>query len=346
MNKFKKFMPVLAALLLVFTAALGLASAACAKTVTDMSGAVVTVPDKVTAYADAWFAHNTIAIMLDGAKRMKATSMTPQQSPWMYKVCPQMNGAESMEFGKDFNVEDLLAKKVQVVFGSNGDEHMRKKLNDVGIAFVNCMFTNFDDMTKSISMTAEILGNKPLAQHYNNYLKASIKDVEKRMAGVSAEGRRKILHGTTVYGLIVDGDKTLIDEWIRLAGGVNAPGHDISGNKKEVSFEQILKWDPDIIITGRHGEDRKILQDPKWQVLRAVKNKKVYVNPKGVFTWDRYSVEEALQVRWAAKFLYPERFKDFDLIAAAQRFYERFYRYRISADDVKRMLASEPPAAN
>ena len=313
MNKFKKFMPVLAALLLVFTAALGLASAACAKTVTDMSGAVVTVPDKVTAYADAWFAHNTIAIMLDGAKRMKATSMTPQQSPWMYKVCPQMNSAESMEFGKDFNVEDLLAKKVQVVFGSNGDEHM---------------------------------GNKPLAQHYNNYLKASIKDVEKRMAGVPAEGRRKILHGTTVYGLIVDGDKTLIDEWIRLAGGVNAPGHDISGNKKEVSFEQILKWDPDIIITGRHGEDRKILQDPKWQVLRAVKNKKVYVNPKGVFTWDRYSVEEALQVRWAAKFLYPERFKDFDLIAAAQRFYERFYRYRISADDVKRMLASEPPAAN
>ena len=32
------------------------------------------------------------------------------------------------------------------------------------------------------------------------------------------------------------------------------------------------------------------------QSLKTIKNKAVYANPNGVFSWDRYSGEEALQV--------------------------------------------------
>jgi len=37
------------------------------------------------------------------------------------------------------------------------------------------------------------------------------------------------------------------------------------------------------------------------------------VNPKGVFSWDRYGAEEALQIQWAAKTLYPDLFTNINI---------------------------------
>jgi len=46
--------------------------------------------------------------------------------------------------------------------------------------------------------------------------------------------------------------------------------------------------------------------------IKAVKGRKVFVNPSGAYLWDRHSAEAALQVLffWAAKTLHPDRFAD------------------------------------
>ena len=69
----------------------------------------------------------------------------------------------------------------------------------------------------------------------------------------------------------------------------------------------------------------------------------MYANPAGVFSWDRYSGEEALQVLWAAKFFNPDKFEDIDMVQQTQDFYKTFYGYDLSKEDAERMLAGLGP---
>jgi ABC-type Fe3+-hydroxamate transport system substrate-binding protein len=47
----------------------------------------------------------------------------------------------------------------------------------------------------------------------------------------------------------VDGAGSVIDAWIQAAGGINA-AHGVFGLVSTVSIEQVLKWNPDVIIVG------------------------------------------------------------------------------------------------
>src|SRR5262249_51926502 len=151
-----------------------------------------------------------------------------------------------------------------------------------------------------------------------------------------------VVHFEKLQPLRVDGRTTIIDNWITLAGGRNGAA-ELEGNQKEISIEQLLIWDPDVIIVGATvPEVEQLKADPRWAKLKAVQNGRIYVNPKGVFPWDRYGPEETLQVQWAAKTLHPDLFKDVDVEAELKAFYKTFFRYDLTDDDVRSIMA--PPA--
>lgn len=121
---------------------------------------------------------------------------------------------------------------------------------------------------------------------------------------------------------------------------------EVDGNLKTVSPERVLHWQPDIIILGAGsgdiaGSDYASLFQP----LTAVQQGRVWQNPAGVFPWDRYGTEAALQIQWAAGKLHPQRFAAKDMVAVTQDFYRRFFDYPLTADEARRILAALPPAA-
>jgi len=69
-----------------------------------------------------------------------------------------------------------------------------------------------------------------------------------------------------------------------------------------------------------------------------VRNNRVYVNPKGIFVWCARSAEEALQILWTAKILYPEKFPGLDIRQETKNFYKQFYHYTMSEEDLKETL--------
>lgn len=314
-------------------------------TVTDMGGTEVEVPTNITKFADGWFAHNEISIMLTGDKGIVATACSKDNYPWMYKVAPRLEKA-TVSFGQDFNFEDLVALEPQVIFDSK--DTLRDKATEAGIPVVNCMFKTFDEMQKSIELTAKVFGGKApkIAKKYNAELEKTVSSIEKKTKKLEDADKPKVMHGNSVYTLTIDGTGTIIDDWIRVAGGQNAVTESTEGNAQaKFSMEQVLAWNPDVIITGKAEEVDQILNDPNWQSIPAVQNKKVYVNPKGVFGWDRYGVEEPLQVQWAAKTLHPEMFGKLDIEKAVKNFYRDYLDYKLTNDDVKLIMAAKNPEA-
>ncbi len=315
-----------------------------ARQVVDDAGHTVTVPDRVHAIADGWFAHHSVLMTLGAGSQIVATVNHPDSQPWMFKIAPTLNQALQVR-GSAFNPESLLAKRVDVVFTSKGN-NKAQAYRQAGLPTLEMAFTDYPSLMKSVTTTAEVLGTadaQARAKSYNHYLQTALDSVQRKTQGLTVAQRPTVLHIQSLRPLKVDGSHTLIDTWINLAGGQNA-AVGIEGNMKEVSAERVLAWQPDVIILGANcGALADSPYADLFSGLKAVKNGNVVQNPAGVFPWDRYGTESALQIQWAAQILHPDLFPGVDMAKVTQDFYRQFFDYSLNADEVQRILHAQPP---
>ncbi|TDQ23410.1 iron complex transport system substrate-binding protein [Raoultella sp. BIGb0149] len=311
---------------------------------TDDAGRSVTLPDRVDRIAEGWFAHHSLLMTLGAGDTIVATVNRPDSRPWMFHLTPRLNQA-LISRGPHFTSEALLARGAEVVFVArgNGDAEAYRQ---AGLPVMEMSFTDYPSLARSVTTTAEVLGTPQAlarAQAYNRYLQQAIARIGQRTAALTDAERPRVLHIQSLKPLKVDGGHTLIDTWIRLAGGQNA-AVGIEGNMQEISPEKVLAWQPDVIILGAGcGDLAHSAYRDLFSTLRAVKNHRVLQNPAGVFPWDRYGSESALQIQWAAKQLQPQRFAEIDMLAVTRDFYQRFFDYPLSEAEASRILQALPP---
>lgn len=308
--------------------------------VKDISGDIVKVPVNVEKIATLWYANNQIVLMLGGADKIVATTDLIKNNKWFAHVYPRISSIPNGVNGKDLQVEELVKLSPDIVIAA--DKKNKEELTKNGFTVLYPSFTNHADMKKSVSIMAEAIGgNAPkIAQKFNEYFDGNLKRVLSKTDKIAASDRPKVLHIADGKNLFkVDGTNTIIDEWIRVAGGQNAVQK--AGNMLEINAEEIPNMNPDVIIIGRAKAPeilKKIYENPIYADTNAVKNKRVYVNPTGVFSWDRYGAEGALQILWAAKILHPDLFKDINIEAETKKFYKEFLHYDLSDKEVGYIL--------
>ncbi|SER47293.1 iron complex transport system substrate-binding protein [Propionibacterium cyclohexanicum] len=315
------------------------------QTITDQSQRTVSVPTSINRIADSWPAHTEVLMLLGAGNKIVATANTPKSSPWMFTVQPSLRNAVTTN-AQNFNTEALAEKQPDIHFMSPGTTNS-DKIQAMGIPTVQLYFSTYEQMKQTISITGQILGKDASARAaaYDAYLDHTVSDVQKVTATIPAASKPKVLHIQSLEPLQVDGSDTIIDQWIKDAGGVNA-AQSITGNKKPVSIEQVTAWNPDVVIigTGDPGSAAALEKDPAWAGVKAVQDKKVYSNPAGVFQWDRYSPEAVLELPWAAKTLHPELFPNTDMNSLVKQYYQQFLNYPLSDAQAQLILAGRPPA--
>ncbi|WPO98181.1 ABC transporter substrate-binding protein [Pseudomonas sp. HR96] len=312
--------------------------------VRDDAGQQVSVPASPQHIADAWYAHHALLMTLGAGDRIAATVNHEAGQPWMFLVQPSLRQALSVP-GNAFGAESLLAAKVDLAFVSTGDRNAQA-YQQAGIAVVHVGFKDIPGLQHTLLLTAQALGSdsaRQRAQAYNAYLDKALAEVSTRTASLTAQQRPRVLHIASLNPLKVDGDGTLIDDWIKLVGGRNA-ADGLHGNLQTVSAEQLLGWQPDVLILAANAGN--LADSPASALLGeldAVQHGRVLRNPAGVFPWDRYGTEIALQLPWAAQQLHPELFKDVDLNALTIDFYRRFFDYPLSTAQAARIIGGLLP---
>jgi iron complex transport system substrate-binding protein len=289
--------------------------------------------------ADLWYAHNATLIMLGAADRLAVTTDSPSAQPWMYRLAPQMRRATVVQ-ASPVNVEALLAAHVDLAIVGRPAEADR--LKSLGIASLSCHVVDMASLRDCVDRTADAVGG-PLAHArdtaYDAYLDAVALKLDRRLKGLPDVARPRVLHIGSLVPLRADGSGTLIDDWIRLAGGRNAAA-ELQGTLQPISAEQIARWKPDLIIVG--GQDERVQDDPA-AVVPTLKGYRMVRNPSGAYQWDRHGPEFVLQLLWTAKLLHPDRFEDVDMARVTRAFYRRLFGYRMSPREVASILGAEAP---
>ena len=98
---------------------------------------------------------------------------------------------------------------------------------------------------------------------------------------------------------------------------------------KEISVEQLIKWNPDVLFIIKGGGGRQsitieqVLGDPQLQTVNAVKTGSVY------YITGRAHCEVLQRVMtgamYMAKIFYPDKFKDLDLEKEGNEIFKRFF---------------------
>ena len=289
--------------------------------------------------ADLWYAHNATAIMLGAGDRLVVTTDSPSAQPWMYRLAPQLRRA-TVVAASPVNVEALLAAKVDLaIVGRPADA---ERLKGLGVPAMACRVVDMASLRDCVDKTADALGDRTAhdrAKAYDAYLDGVIARLDRGLRSIPAEARPRVLHLGSLTPLRADGSDTLIDDWIRRAGGRNAAA-ELHGTLQPISVEQIARWSPDIIIVGGHDERA---EDNPLAIMPALKGYRIVRNPSGAYQWDRHGPEFALQLLWTAKLLHPGQFKDVDMARDTAGFYRRLFGYAMTPREVSSILAAQPP---
>lgn len=113
-----------------------------------------------------------------------------------------------------------------------------------------------------------------------------------------------------------------------------------NGAMTQVSYEQILAWNPDVLVFG--AESRPDLSALQWRGLRAVQEGRLLRVPAEPYDWMGRppSVNRFMGMIWLGARLYPQE-SGWDLRAEMKRYYRLFYHYELDDAACDALLREE-----
>ncbi len=339
------------AVLAAFHLMAGHAEAAETRTVTDRVGRTVKIPAEPKHIACFFGPSYEKVFLLGGADKVTVMSIT--QPPWAQKLNPRLKTMTTMPSYTDPDVERILSLGVDLVFYWHHGKQI-EKMSAAGIPVVcpssgNNTPKTMDDFVRQykedIRFYGEVLGDKAkkIAEEYCTHYDERIKRVRAVTAGIPEKNRPRVyfISGRNIFG--TQGRYSLGHWLVEMAGGTFV-SKELDQYFADASMEQIIAWNPDVIIVGGLTSADAIMADPRWKTIRAVKEKQVYTSPEGVFLWGHGSSEVFLFAMWLAKILHPDKFRDVNLEEEVKTYYTKFYHYPLTTEEARGIINRIPPA--
>ena len=231
--------------------------------------------------------------------------------------------------GNSANVETVLRARPQLIVDVGSTSPYFASLAERVEAQTGIPYALFDGRIEATPATlralGRLMGEQARAERLATWYEAELADARRRVALVPRDARPRVYYGRGIAGLQTGGGGSINVEVLDFLGAVNV-AEEARAGLVAVPIEQILLWNPEVILTTDPDFWRAAWQDPRWRAVRAVETQRVYLSPHLPFGWFDFppGANRLLGVWWAGKLLYPRAF-DFDLRAKVAEFYQLFY---------------------
>ncbi|HDU5280131.1 TPA: ABC transporter substrate-binding protein [Klebsiella aerogenes] len=337
--------------LTLFSASLFTSQAFADRTVTDQLGRQVTLPDHITRAVVLQHQTLNLLVQLNAGDDIVGvlSSWKKQLGPQFIRFMPAIENLPTPGDLTQVNIESLLALHPQVVFVANyAPQAMIQQIQNAGVPVVaislrqdaageknkmNPTMANEeqaynDGLKQGIRLIGEVVERQNQAEALIDYTFAARAEANAPVAGIPDSQRGRVYMANPDLNTYGSGKYTGL--MMKHAGALNVAAATVKG-ARQVSLEQVLQWNPEVIfVQDRYPQVvKQIENDPQWQAIDAVKNHRVWLMPEYAKAWG-YPMPEALAIGelWMAKKLYPSRYRNVDVDAKAQDYYQRFYRVK------------------
>ena len=321
---------------------------AAARQITDMAGRRVEVPETVnrvygTSPPATYMVYALDADLVVGLNSPLNAENKDYLDPRLHHL-PVVGGWFGQ--GRVSNLESLLQVHPDVIVawiaGSSPiNEKMEKALKPLQIPVVYVAQDSPSDYPAAFRFLGKLFNRPSRGEALARYAEQTLAEIARVRAAIPASERVSVYYAEGADGLSTECDTSVHAQLIPLGGGVNVhrcADRTIYGMQK-ISMEQVLRYEPQVIVAHEPMFFATMARDPKWKNIRAVRDGRVYRIPRTPLNWfDRPpSFMRLLGAKWMLHRLYPGAYP-VDLTAETRRFYKLYLNVTLDAAAARKML--------
>ncbi|MDD3845002.1 MAG: ABC transporter substrate-binding protein [Syntrophorhabdaceae bacterium] len=248
------------------------------------------------------------------------------------------------------NIEMVLKVNPQIIIvpslHSAIDERTNHTLKDVPIPAVSVKMDTLASYPDAFTTLGEALGRQRRAKKLSVYARKTAAQIARIVDTLPSDRRVSVYYAEGEDGLSTECGASMHVELIELAGGLNVHrcASKTGYGMEKVSLEQVLLYNPDVILVFERLFFKSILSDPRWRQIKAVREGKVYLIPRQPFNWfDRPpSFMRVLGLKWLTNLLHPELYP-VDIVKETQSFYTLFLDVNLTRKEASAILYYRTP---
>ena len=303
-------------------------------TVIDQADRIVTVPMPIERVVTTFPSVTRAILVVDGSDRLVGvSSILTKYSDKMLclQAYPELNELPTVGMHTEPNAESILALKPDVVFSWSGNADVLQEKTGIPVITITTPSYFDEGSWDSYRLAGNILGKEEEVEELISYANEKIEEVTEVTSEIPEDEKPKVYFVSCCRGIC-----EITKTWGRyapgdIAGGINvAEDQVLSSGSSIVSKEQIIDWNPDIILL--HGGSKTdgwdlsiedIIADPDLQTVNAVKDGNVNYTKGYMIGWDPATgLTEAF---YMAKLFHLDKFEDLDVEEKNNEILKRFY---------------------
>lgn len=334
--------------------------------VVDDNGDKVEVPEKIerVVVTNILPLASAVAVYLNDGSRivgMHPASYSAAKNGLLGELYPEVLKADTGFIqGASLNIEALMALRPDVVLVNAPDRRMIDMIRGAGLAAFGISPSKWHyDVIETHNRWMQSLAQLfPEAKGKGELIEKKSREIAKMVADrtkdLPREERARILFifRYDAKSFVTSGKNFFGQYWCDAVGGINvAEGITADNSNAVIGMEEVYGYDPDVIFitnfTAALPEDiygSKIGGDD-WSPVKAVREKRVYKMPLGIYRSYTPSADTPLTLLWMAKRVYPERFKDVDLTTEVKKYYQTVFGVSLTEKQISRMFSPEAAAS-
>ena len=304
------------------------AQAAFPVTVTDAAGREVTIQEEPQTLVSGYYITTSMIIALGQEDKLVGVEAKADSRPIYSLAAPEVLQLPSVGTAKEFDLEGCAALEPDLVILPLKLKDTVPALEELGIPVLLANPEDLSLLGETLEMLGAATGAREEAQALLDYNGQTQADLTALLEG--ADRPAVYLAGNSSY-LNTAGAKMYQNTLIELGGGANVAAQLEDDYWAEVSYEQLLAWNPQAIVIVPEAAYTKedLMNDPQLAGLAAVENGAVYEMPSSFEAWDSPVPSAMVGSRWMAAVLHSDLYSFDTFCADAADFYGTFYGVEI-----------------
>lgn len=325
------------------------AYAAGEREITDMAGRTVVVPDEI----ETVFSSSTVTAIF------MYTLAPDKLLGWNYElneleksiILEEYHDLPNFGMGDSINYEAVIAADptIAVNVGTINDKMISdcdKLSKSLGVPVV-AVDGDLSASAEAYRFMGELLGEEEQAEKLASYAEKTFADIEKME--VPEDKKVRIYYGNGEDSLETAPAGSAHGQIIDMVNAVNVADLEMGeGSRVQISAEQLLAWDPDVIVvngepkadTSGASAAEAILANPDYASLKAVQDQQVYGTPNTPFSWmDRpMGPNRIVGIRWLSGLIYPE-YLNYNVDEEVKEFFDLFYHVQLTDEKLENIYS-------
>ena len=297
-------------------------------TLTDQTGREVIIEKEPESIVSGYYISTSLLIALDQEDKLVGIENDADKRPVYAYSDPNILELPSLGTVKEFDLEECALLDPDLVVVPTKLMSIIPSLEELGITVLVVNPENEELLNEMIRLLGQATNSEETANELLAYKEAKMKELQDIQ--IDVERPRVYLAGNSSF-LTTAGPLMYQHSLIENAGGENVAADIEDTYWAEVSYEQVLTWNPEYIILAADAayEVEDVLKDKNLVSCEAVKNGNVYKLPNITEPLDSPVPASLLGTLYVAQVLHPDLYTIEQFEETFEDFYETFYQFTL-----------------